>query len=376
MVWLLQHLARSQKNLGKKRLLVTDSMSVTLALSKGRSSCRAMNRICRQIAVLERALKSSETAAGPKQGALSWRKLALLAMPVKKVNVHALESTNAIHEGRMAARKKQRGHPRRRSCMEISRCTRASPSNRSSSARQPKGGSPRCSKLAFGQGHFQHMWNRVVLWQRPSFVQSNEVLSWTHVMGLSLISPRGVSRYILKLLRSGKIAYVWLGTPCNRWSRSRRNDGRGPGPLRDDREFLMGLPNLNDKATAKVHLVNILRRFSAKVFPTCLSYNIPVALENHHTSRIWLAKSIQHLLHHKRTITMGIRIFVKMANQFGNAPDCCGLMSISGTAFDIVKGLVGFAVGPKFHTNNLLELKVGNFSLFLLNHIPIEFVIG
>lgn len=52
-VWLLQHLSRSQKNLHKKHLVLCDSMSVVLALCKGRSSAPAMNRICRQVAALE-----------------------------------------------------------------------------------------------------------------------------------------------------------------------------------------------------------------------------------------------------------------------------------------------------------------------------------
>ena len=52
-VWVLQHLGRSSKNLGCRHLILSDSMSVVLALSKGRSSTRPMNRICRQVAALE-----------------------------------------------------------------------------------------------------------------------------------------------------------------------------------------------------------------------------------------------------------------------------------------------------------------------------------
>lgn len=51
-VWLMQHLARSQKNLARKPLILSDSMSVVLAVSKGRSSSRALNRVCRQLAAL------------------------------------------------------------------------------------------------------------------------------------------------------------------------------------------------------------------------------------------------------------------------------------------------------------------------------------
>ena len=52
-VWLAQHLARSQKNFGKRRLILTDSMTMCLAISKGRSSTPSINRICRQLAALQ-----------------------------------------------------------------------------------------------------------------------------------------------------------------------------------------------------------------------------------------------------------------------------------------------------------------------------------
>lgn len=51
-VWVLQHLARSSKQHSRKHLILTDSMSCTLALSKGRSSTKTLNRICRQAGAL------------------------------------------------------------------------------------------------------------------------------------------------------------------------------------------------------------------------------------------------------------------------------------------------------------------------------------
>ena len=53
LVWLGQHLARSTKNHDRKHLVLTDSMTATLAWAKGRSSAKGMNRICRQLAALE-----------------------------------------------------------------------------------------------------------------------------------------------------------------------------------------------------------------------------------------------------------------------------------------------------------------------------------
>ena len=52
-VWLAQHLGRSQKNFGKRHLVLTDSMTMCLAISKGRSSTPSINRICRQLAALQ-----------------------------------------------------------------------------------------------------------------------------------------------------------------------------------------------------------------------------------------------------------------------------------------------------------------------------------
>ena len=106
---------------------------------------------------------------------------------------------------------------------------------------------------------------------------------------------------LLALVKSGKVVYVWLGTPCNSWSRARRWDGRGPGPLRDDHQFLLGYPDLSPKDQLKVENGNSLMRFSAKLFRLCLHLGIPVALENPHTSRLWLAPPIKHLLHHRDT---------------------------------------------------------------------------
>lgn len=115
------------------------------------------------------------------------------------------------------------------------------------------------------------------------------------------LTDRKVQRDIFKLLQSGQVVYVWLGTPCNSWSRARRNDNRGPGPLRDDDQYIYGYPWLKQHDMQKVHVGNTLMRFSARIFRYCLNNNIPVTLENPHTSRLWLAPPIRHLVNHKQT---------------------------------------------------------------------------
>ena len=53
-----------------------------------------------------------------------------------------------------------------------------------------------------------------------------------------------VHTYIRNLMLSGRILLIWLGMPCATFSRARRNDGRGPGPLRD-LDHVMGLLGLS-----------------------------------------------------------------------------------------------------------------------------------
>ena len=115
------------------------------------------------------------------------------------------------------------------------------------------------------------------------------------------LSIRRIQQEIFSLIHSGAVKYVWMGTPCNSWSRARRWDGRGPGPLRDDGEGLLGLPNLSPTDQKKVELGNALMRFSAKIFRMCITLDIPVVLENPHTSRLWRAPPIRHLMLHSHT---------------------------------------------------------------------------
>ena len=112
------------------------------------------------------------------------------------------------------------------------------------------------------------------------------------------LSKRRLQQQLLTFIKHNNVQFVWLGTPCNSWSRARRNDGRGPGPLRDDAQFLYGFPSLCPRDFDKVRLGNCLMRFSARVFRLCLDLQIPVILENPHTSRLWLAPPIKHLLQH------------------------------------------------------------------------------
>ena len=43
------------------------------------------------------------------------------------------------------------------------------------------------------------------------------------------------------MILGGKVRFCWLGMPCTSFTRARKNDGLGPGPIRSD-EYVAGLP--------------------------------------------------------------------------------------------------------------------------------------
>lgn len=113
------------------------------------------------------------------------------------------------------------------------------------------------------------------------------------------LTLRRNQRLVRGWIRSGYIAAVWMGTPCSSFSRARDAGRRQPGdtsgfpgPLRSD-DMPTGLGGLSDNDKIKVEIGNTLAAFSASVFKLCLSLHIPCAIENPHTSRLWLHPSIR-----------------------------------------------------------------------------------
>ena len=102
---------------------------------------------------------------------------------------------------------------------------------------------------------------------------------------------------ILDRIRAREFSYVHLGTPCTTWSRARRDDGRGPPPLRDDHANLFGFSQLTTTDQSKVRMGNSLLNISIEVFLACMEANVAVSMENPASSRIWLTPDIQTLLH-------------------------------------------------------------------------------
>lgn len=83
--------------------------------------------------------------------------------------------------------------------------------------------------------------------------------------------------------------------PCVSWSRARRNDGKGPPPLRDDGAGLWGLPGLSEKDAGLVCMGNLLLSRTVTILRTCNKLRIPWTLENPARSRAWLTEPLQLL---------------------------------------------------------------------------------
>ena len=110
---------------------------------------------------------------------------------------------------------------------------------------------------------------------------------------------KSVEHRILNWIRSGRVLFVWIGMPCTSFSRARKWDGLGPGPLRTA-EFLWGLPSLSHRDQKKVLTGNNLLLFTLRVLRVCESMHVAYALENPLTSMAW---EIDHMQLFLKTFT-------------------------------------------------------------------------
>ena len=117
-------------------------------------------------------------------------------------------------------------------------------------------------------------------------------LKWGPAFDLTL---RRVQRIVRGWLRGGLVSVLWLGTPCNSFSRARERGGNGPPPLRSN-EYPMGLPDLRPHDHEKVRVGNLLATFSAGLMNLGRSLGVPCVTENPATSRLWLTPGYRRLM--------------------------------------------------------------------------------
>lgn len=101
-----------------------------------------------------------------------------------------------------------------------------------------------------------------------------------------IVLHASVEHSIQHFLRSGRVQLVWLGMPCTTFSRARRNDGLGPGPLRTT-DAIWGLQGLNQTDQRKLRDGNALFLFTLRIVKLCQSLHIPYVIENPDPSMAW-----------------------------------------------------------------------------------------
>ena len=122
------------------------------------------------------------------------------------------------------------------------------------------------------------------------------VLEWDirHSQHLDLCKQK-MQRLIKAAVRARILWAIHLGTPCSSFSRARDRPG-GPPPLRSNQEPWGKNDLKSARDRAKVRVGNILAKFSFCIFGLCHRMQLPVTLENPHTSRLWILPICQNLM--------------------------------------------------------------------------------
>ena len=100
---------------------------------------------------------------------------------------------------------------------------------------------------------------------------------------------------LIKRIKLHCFSLVQLGVPCTTWSRARKEDGKGHGPLRSDAN-LWDLPGRSHRDKQKIAEGNNLLYASLAIIEACMASNTPWMMDNPASSRMWLTQQIAQLL--------------------------------------------------------------------------------
>ena len=105
-------------------------------------------------------------------------------------------------------------------------------------------------------------------------------------------------RSLYSRIRAGQVESLWIGITCANWSRARRAPkwSRMPRALRDDSQYIYGLPDLEERDQRRVDDSNETLRFVSGLIRLCLEHPVMLVLENPATSRLWITPEMRRLL--------------------------------------------------------------------------------
>ncbi len=87
---------------------------------------------------------------------------------------------------------------------------------------------------------------------------------------------------------------IWFALPCGTFSSARRNDGKGPKPLRS-KKYVTGFPSLTGRDKKRVGSANELVQIVTKLCELCTQIGVPWVIENPRSSLIWQMPSLKKL---------------------------------------------------------------------------------
>ena len=243
----LRRLCRSQCNMGTRCLTISDSMVSILCFSKGRSSSSALNNVCRRAAAYQvgcnigwslrhiRTDKNPADAPSRRFGPDLPRNLG------RRVQAETLGVDVGTHSDEQGDASVCQSEPRRK--------------------RDHTTDDKFFLELFAGTGRLTEAVRRSGLRVLPHFELANG-------REFNLLHPN-IQALILEGIKSGRVWWLHLGTPCTAWSRARHG-------IKDHR-----------KARRKEEQAVATALFTVRLIRLCLSQGVAVSLENPFSSRLW-----------------------------------------------------------------------------------------
>ena len=105
-------------------------------------------------------------------------------------------------------------------------------------------------------------------------------------------------RSLYSRIRQGNVENLWIGITCASWSRAWRAPkwSRMPRALRDNWQYIYGLPDLEERDQCRVDDGNESLRFVSGLIRLCLEHHVMLVLDNPATSRLWSTPEMSRLL--------------------------------------------------------------------------------